>query len=479
MFSGELRKQKALFATADGAALLAAFVCALSIHDPSGAMENRLLATDLPQLGLAVVVVAALWIGVFRTCGLYRMRNGGLKESFAIVKGCSIAALLTLVAGFMAQVDVSRLTVVLGYLLSMPLVVVFRALMRAALRRLYANPKIAIPLLIIGFNQVGRYLLDQIIDEMAPYEPVGFLDAEAVGRQYRGYPVIGRIERLREFRSLCPGLETAIAMPEAPRKHLEEIIELCETCRVRWWMVPWMLRPLVTGLEVDMLGVVPLIGPRCSNIEGINFAIKRCFDVTAGLLLLLPSAPVIALGALAVWLSDGRPVFFRQMRVGAHGKLFELFKLRTMRIAAGDQAHRDYVSQWIQNGHGAANSVGANGHPVFKLAHDNRVTRVGRVLRRFSIDELPQLINVVRGEMSLIGPRPALPYELDLYQEWHRRRLDAMPGITGLWQVSGRNRLSFEEMVRLDVQYLEDWSLKGDLKILARTVAVLLRGEGV
>jgi lipopolysaccharide/colanic/teichoic acid biosynthesis glycosyltransferase len=117
--------------------------------------------------------------------------------------------------------------------------------------------------------------------------------------------------------------------------------------------------------------------------------------------------------------------------------------------------------------------------PLFKLQSDRRVTPIGRVLRRFSIDELPQLINVWRGEMSLIGPRPALPYELELYQEWHRRRLDAAPGITGLWQVSGRNQLSFTDMVRLDLQYLEDWSLFGDLKILMRTVPTLLWGTGV
>jgi lipopolysaccharide/colanic/teichoic acid biosynthesis glycosyltransferase len=150
-----------------------------------------------------------------------------------------------------------------------------------------------------------------------------------------------------------------------------------------------------------------------------------------------------------------------------------------MRQSANDDVHREYVRLWIRNGDTAA----ANGHTgakaIFKLTNDHRITKIGRVLRRFSIDELPQLVNVLRGEMSLIGPRPALPYELDHYDSWHRRRLDAAPGITGLWQVSGRNRLSFDEMVRLDVQYLEDWSLFGDFKILMRTLPALLRGEGV
>ena len=149
-----------------------------------------------------------------------------------------------------------------------------------------------------------------------------------------------------------------------------------------------------------------------------------------------------------------------------------------MRSAADDSSHRDYVRQWISQGESAAQD-GSGGERVFKLAKDQRVTAVGHWLRRFSIDELPQLINVIRGEMSLIGPRPALPYELELYQPWHLRRLQAAPGITGLWQVSGRNHLSFDEMVRLDVQYLQSWSFVGDLRILARTVPAMLRGGGV
>jgi lipopolysaccharide/colanic/teichoic acid biosynthesis glycosyltransferase len=155
-----------------------------------------------------------------------------------------------------------------------------------------------------------------------------------------------------------------------------------------------------------------------------------------------------------------------------------MLKLRTMRASAGDASHREYVRKWIRNGV-LAPQGGANGEQVFKLTDDQRITRVGRILRRFSLDELPQLINVIRGEMSLIGPRPALPYELELYKPWHLGRLDAIPGITGLWQVSGRNHLSFDEMVRLDVKYMQEWTLAGDLRILARTVPAMLRGSGV
>ncbi|MGH7933633.1 MAG: exopolysaccharide biosynthesis polyprenyl glycosylphosphotransferase [Candidatus Binataceae bacterium] len=493
MFAGELRKQKACFAAADSIALFAAFAGALCIHDPAGAMESRLLDANRPLLALTVIGVAALWVLVFRACDLYRMRAGGLKESLAIVKACSIAAMLTLLGVFLAHIEVSRLAVVLAYLLSIPAVMIGRGVARACIRRFYANPKIAIPLAIVGYNPVAHYLFDQILDEMTPYEPVGFLDFGACGRQYRGYPVVGAPSVLTQLANVYPGLEVAIAMPDASREHQEEIIRICESRRVRWWMVPWMLRSLATGLKVDMLGAVPLLGPRGSNIEGLNLVVKRAFDVTAALFMLIGAAPVLAVAALAIWLDDGRPILFRQVRIGIHGQPFELLKLRTMRRAADDRVHREYVRHWIREGAAAANAGNGNGgtngnangrsngnaRPIFKLVRDNRITAIGRVLRRLSIDELPQLINVVRGEMSLIGPRPALPYEIDFYQEWHRRRLDAAPGITGLWQVSGRNRVSFDEMVRLDVQYLEDWSLTGDLRILARTVPALLRGEGM
>jgi exopolysaccharide biosynthesis polyprenyl glycosylphosphotransferase len=492
MFAGELQKQKAFFAAADSIALFAAFASALCIHDPAGAMETRLLEADRPLLILSVIGIAALWVLVFRACDLYRMRAGGLKETLAIVKACSISALLTLLLGFLAHVTVSRITVVLAYALSIPAVMILRAFARAYIRSFYANPKIAIPLAIVGFNPVAHYLFDQIVDEMTPYEPAGFIDKGSVGRQYRGYPVIGTPSALARLAAVHPQLEVAIATPDARREEQEEIIRACEKLRIRWWMVPWMLRSLATGLKVDMLGAVPLMGPRGSNIEGLNLLVKRSFDLFAASLILVAAAPILGLAAIAILISDGRPILFKQLRVGIHGRPFELLKLRTMRHTADDGVHREYVRQWIRNGEGAAiqadlsnghhngsNGNGAAQKRVFKLVRDHRITAVGRILRRFSIDELPQLINVVRGEMSLIGPRPALPYELEHYQEWHRRRLDAAPGITGLWQVSGRNRVSFDEMVRLDVQYLEDWSLTGDLRILARTVPALLRGEGM
>jgi lipopolysaccharide/colanic/teichoic acid biosynthesis glycosyltransferase len=241
--------------------------------------------------------------------------------------------------------------------------------------------------------------------------------------------------------------------------------------------VPWVYRSAPTGLRVDTVGLIPMVGRRGSNVEGLNYLVKRIFDVVCASLILIVAMPIIALASLAIFIFDGRPIFFRQQRIGAQGRRFEMLKLRTMKTSTADSVHRQYVQRWISDGRNA--NADGNGGTVFKLANDSRVTSVGRILRKFSLDELPQLFNVVRGDMSLIGPRPALPYEVEHYQDWHRRRLEGLPGITGLWQVSGRNQVSFDEMVKLDVQYLEDWSLTTDIQILFRTIPVLLRGEGL
>ncbi len=480
MFAGELRKQKAFFAAVDGIALLNAFGVALAIHDPAHAQEARLLGTDGRLLFLGVAAVVAVWILVFRACDLYRMRAGGMKETAAVVRGCTYAAVLSLIGGFLIHFDGSRLTLGLAYIFSIPAVLLGRALARNLVRRIYSNPRITIPLAIIGFNDVGRYLFDQVTSEMTFYEPVGFIDEAPEGLQYHGLPVLQGIARLTEMAKLHPCLEVAIALPDAARSEHEDIIEMCEEHRIRWWLVPWVFNVPPAGLKVDMMGVVPLLTLRGSNIEGLNFIVKRGFDFLAASIMLVLTAPLLLLAELAIWLEDGGPVFFRQTRIGIRGEEFDFLKLRSMRSAVGDHDHREYVKKWIRLGERAAtNGAADDGEKIFKLTDDKRITRVGRILRRYRIDELPQIINVLRGDMSLIGPRPALPYELELYKGWHRRRLDAVPGITGLWQVSGGNRLSFDDMVRLDVKYIEDWSLISDIKILARTVPVLLRGEGL
>jgi lipopolysaccharide/colanic/teichoic acid biosynthesis glycosyltransferase len=206
--------------------------------------------------------------------------------------------------------------------------------------------------------------------------------------------------------------------------------------------------------------------------------IKRMIDVSGSMLALFLGAPLFLAIALAVKLSSKGPVLFRQTRVGQYGQCFTFLKFRSMYVNNDHKVHQKYVTELIASETGVQPSI-RNGETVYKIKDDKRITRVGRILRRTSLDELPQLINVLRGEMSLVGPRPAIPYELAAYQTWHRRRvLEAKPGITGLWQVMGRSRVRFDEMVRLDLRYARSWSLWLDFKILLRTFSVVIKGTG-
>jgi lipopolysaccharide/colanic/teichoic acid biosynthesis glycosyltransferase len=204
-------------------------------------------------------------------------------------------------------------------------------------------------------------------------------------------------------------------------------------------------------------------------------ALKRPFDLVVAGLLLAVLSPLLLVIALLVCLTSRGPILFRQERVGEGGRRFRMLKFRSMSADAPTDPHRDYAVAYIQ---GLAPQLASEQGLLYKLASDPRVTPVGRILRKLSLDELPQLWNVVRGEMSLVGPRPPLPYEVELYQPAHRARLEATPGMTGLWQVSGRNRTTFEEMVALDLEYIERCSLAFDLRILARTIPVVLFGDG-
>jgi len=207
-------------------------------------------------------------------------------------------------------------------------------------------------------------------------------------------------------------------------------------------------------------------------------ATKRLIDVLGSLSLLAILSPVFLMIAAAIKLTSRGPILFQQKRIGEHGTPFTFLKFRSMYMNNDSSEHREYVRKLIA-GQAEKKSANGNGTGVFKLTNDSRITPVGRILRRSSLDELPQLINVLRGEMSLVGPRPPVPYEVEAYATWHRRRLlEAKPGITGLWQVYGRSRVEFDDMVRLDLRYARDCSPLLDLKILLQTPRAVMSGDG-
>ncbi len=227
--------------------------------------------------------------------------------------------------------------------------------------------------------------------------------------------------------------------------------------------------------EAECWPVDQLIVHQDTTRSTIHRTMKRTLDVVGSAALLMVLLPVFMVLAACVRLTSRGPIFFRQTRVGEGGVGFTMLKFRTMRSDASPALHQDYVSQFIKAG--AADRKADSG--VFKLTNDPRVTPIGRFLRRTSMDELPQLWNVLRGDMSLVGPRPPLPYEVEQYKSWHCRRVyDAKPGITGLWQVTGRSRTTFDEMVRLDLRYARARSLWLDVKILLATPRAVIGGKG-
>lgn len=322
--------------------------------------------------------------------------------------------------------------------------------------------------IIVGAGEVGRTVMRTIVacPELG-YRVVGFVD----DNPEKGHTDIGPFKALGPLENLPAAIdreqadEVIITLPWMYHRKILSIARECQRRNVRARIVPDLFQMSLSQVNVEDLGGVPLISVQEVSISKGALLVKRVIDVIGAVVGLTLGAPLFGLIALAIRLDSPGPVIFRQTRVGLHGRLFEMYKFRSMHQGAEEQ--QDMLVEFNE----------ADG-PIFKIKNDPRLTRVGRILRRTSLDELPQLVNVLRGEMSLVGPRPPIPSEVEKYQEWHKKRLEAPPGMTGLWQVSGRSRLSFDEMVLLDVYYIENWSLWLDLKILLRTIPKVLLGEG-
>jgi exopolysaccharide biosynthesis polyprenyl glycosylphosphotransferase len=244
------------------------------------------------------------------------------------------------------------------------------------------------------------------------------------------------------------------------------IVNHCRRDGVQFRLVPDLYEVSLGRLDIDTVSGIPLMGMKDLSIKGVNFMVKRVIDVVIALAILVLFAWFFLPLALLIWVEDrGGSPLYGQVRVGRGGRSFTMQKFRSMRPGA-DQQLSDLLEHNEAEG------------PIFKMRDDPRRTRIGAFMRRWSIDELPQLWNVVKGDMSLVGPRPATPREVAQYEDWQLHRLDALPGITGLWQVSGRSELGFSEQVLMDITYIENWSIGLDLRILLRTIPAVLTGKG-
>lgn len=418
------------------------------------------------SLAFTVIMLVVYWAE-----GLYssKRKRSAFHEVYIIIRGAitGVAALYILSLLYRA-VLLSRLIPVYAGLATVLLLTGARSAERVIQGRLRKKGIGVQRVLIVGAGEVGRMVMRNIAAQPElGYQTVGFVDdkPERGSRDLGRFKGLGSTDQIAELVTLHGVDMVIVALPWLAHRKILGIVSQCEHLNVAVRIVPDLFQMSLSQVDIDDLNGIPLIGTKSPVIMGWNLAIKRALDVVVSGLALVLLSPLLLLIGLLIKIDSPGPVVFAQQRIGRGGKPFTVYKFRTMRLGAEEE----------QESLQAFNEVKG---PMFKMKADPRCTPLGRILRRISFDELPQLYNVLRGEMSIVGPRPPLPGEVQQYQEWHKRRLDILPGLTGLWQVSGRSDLTFDDMVLLDIYYIENWSLLLDLRIVLKTIPSLILARG-
>jgi len=417
------------------------------------------------------LLFTALMLLAFQMDRVYQQWRGcpWLDQVYRIINATAKSVVVMLAITFVLQPrQYSRLLLVEAGIIAVILLVLSRVMQNGIAGWLRARGVGVDRVIIVGAGEAGRTVMRAIVarPELG-YQVIGFVDDDP----QKGQTDIGRFKALGPTSNLARLIEeeavdeVIITLPWMYHRKIMSIVRECERRQVSARIVPDLFQMSLSQVDVDDLGGVPLVGVREVGFERGALLIKRGIDVVGAVVGLVLGAPLLALIGVAIRLDSPGPIVFRQTRVGTAGKTFEMYKFRSMR--EGAEAELEQLRELNE----------ADG-PIFKIRDDPRLTRVGRFLRRTSLDELPQFWNVLRGEMSLVGPRPPLPAEVTRYMEWHKKRLEVRPGMTALWQVSGRSTLSFDEGVLLDIYYIENWSLWLDFKILLRTIPQVLFGDG-
>ena len=406
---------------------------------------------------------------------LNRRLAGFFDESMEAITDAAVGSVAIIVFTFLFRsgyeyraFSYSRLVFVLDWLIATGLLLVVTTATKSFLVRLRRRGGDQRDLVVVRDKGSGRWgggLLAQL-PEMG-YNVVALveMDQEAAGTGELQAELL-RVVRDRKVD------EVLLLLPRIDRGELSQIVGVAELAHLDIKAVPELFGLPPSKVSLDQMGNFPVMSLLEDPLSGVRRAIKRTLDVIVASILLLALSPLLAVAALAVRLTSRGAILIRQTRVGMDGRPFTFLKFRSMYVNSDAAEHEEYVASLIRGEGGASEDK-----EMFKITDDPRITRVGKVLRRYSIDELPQLWNVLRGDMSLVGPRPSLPFEVSLYEDWHRMRLEVRPGMTGLWQVKGRSRLDFQEMVRLDIQYAARWSPLLDLMIILRTIPAVLRDE--
>lgn len=429
---------------------------------------------DLSYYLTLVAPIAMIWTGLLFGWGAYKSRRTStLRSEVALMARVAVVgtALLTLFVYGVRWSFISRPFLLIFFLVDLVFLVGERLVVRGVARGVRARGYNYRSVVLVGDTPRARALA-RLIREHPGWgmRVLGLLRekpaATDAGTTAGGLPVLGCVEDLPEIVVKLPVDEVILAVDRGDLDQLEQVFLFCEEIGVKTRLILDFFPHVLARVELEELDGTPLLTFTTTPGNEAALLAKRTIDVTLSALLGVLALVPLAVSALLIKLTSRGPVLFRQTRCGLNGRPFTLLKLRTM-VADAEERLEEVAHLNEHDG------------PVFKAANDPRVTAVGRLFRRFSVDELPQLWNVFKGEMSLVGPRPPLPEELARYERWHRRRLSMKPGVTGLWQVSGRNEISdFEEWMALDLAYIDNWSLTLDLKILARTVPAVLTGRG-
>jgi exopolysaccharide biosynthesis polyprenyl glycosylphosphotransferase len=449
-------------AAADVLALLGAYGAVWLVAPPPNSLAHDLV----------LLVALPLWVVLNKSLRLYDrdanlVHQSTLNELPALFHSLSLGTALAFLLGPMVPgVTLDRPQVVVWWLAALVLTPTLRYCARQFVRRRTSPER----LVLVGTGQVAA-LVARKIESHPEYgsELLGYVHADGDHRHIESMDDLRCLGAMSDFERVCREADVErviVAFSSAQHERLLDVIRISKRLRVKISVVPRLFEVIGPGVEIDQVEGMTLLGVRGLSRTTSTLALKRAMDIagaTAGLVVL---SPLLLLIALAVRLTSPGPILFRQPRVGRANRVFYMWKFRTMVQGAhrmqADLAHLNEME----------------GGAMFKIADDPRVTPVGRVLRRASLDELPQLWNVLRGEMSLVGPRPLVPAENDQVIGWHRTRLDLTPGLTGPWQVMGRNAIPFQEMVKLDYLYVTDWSLWSDIKLLLRTLPVVVGRRG-
>lgn len=428
--------------------------------------------SDFRTLEITVVVglLVAFWLQ-----GLYRLRSTGTWfKQFWIIAASTTAAFAVFSAYdyifrssdiFVSQ---NRALVIFTWAAVIVVVSFARAVVSFVLSALYKRGIGLTNLLVVGSGRLGKLMMQQITaSPYLGYRVVGFIhDMDGPPSDFGRFKVLGTMHDLDGVIRGHHISEVIIALPSHQHPQIMRAVRVCERAGADFKLVPDLYELSLSRIDVDALEGIPLIGLKRNLTSSWQYRIKRMIDIVGALVVILVTSPVWLLTALAIKLDSPGPIFYRAPRLGYRGHPFGMLKFRSMHMHA-DQMLDSLKARAPEDERGK-----------FKLKNDPRRTRVGRFIRRTSIDELPQMLNVLSGDMSLVGPRPPIPEEFENYEDWEKARLEMPPGITGLWQVRGRSEIVFDEMVLMDLYYIENWSLRLDVQILLSTLPAVLKSHG-